>query len=276
MSPAGAEDSTAVRYRSDGSVIPDYTFDHIAASAVYSSAHDLVRFGMFHLGDRVEAARPVLRPETIRQMQRSVAPEAPGLARGLGWAIVENDRGYRRIYHTGSMPGVATILNLYPTEDLAVVVLMNASSTPSRARIADQITAAILPAFAAAMRNAPARPADSSLPSLPTELEGQWNGRVVTYQGSSTLGLNIQKDGTVRARVGSQPESMLEGVGFVNGALTGRLQATIPTNDAARYPHAISMELTPKAARLTGWAAATDSGPQAHFALSSWVELTRR
>jgi CubicO group peptidase (beta-lactamase class C family) len=45
----GLEPFVAQRYDSKQRPIPFYAFDHPGGSAVYSSAHDLVRFGMFHL-----------------------------------------------------------------------------------------------------------------------------------------------------------------------------------------------------------------------------------
>jgi len=39
----------AIRYGDDGRPIPFYNTDHDGASAVYASAHDLIRFGIFHL-----------------------------------------------------------------------------------------------------------------------------------------------------------------------------------------------------------------------------------
>ncbi|MGA7341723.1 MAG: serine hydrolase domain-containing protein, partial [Terracidiphilus sp.] len=41
----GLEKFQAIRYDQKGSPIPFYDFDHPGASAIYSSAHDLVRFG---------------------------------------------------------------------------------------------------------------------------------------------------------------------------------------------------------------------------------------
>ena len=43
------DDFTATRYAPDGTPIPFYGFDHPGGSAVFASAHDLVRFGIFHL-----------------------------------------------------------------------------------------------------------------------------------------------------------------------------------------------------------------------------------
>ena len=50
--PAELQHVTAVRYGPNQTPIPFYTFDHPGASAVFSSAHDLVRFGMFLLHRR--------------------------------------------------------------------------------------------------------------------------------------------------------------------------------------------------------------------------------
>jgi CubicO group peptidase (beta-lactamase class C family) len=58
---APGDDFVAQRYISARSVLPFYDFDHRGASAVYSSARDLLRFGMFHLKDRLPGQRKILR-----------------------------------------------------------------------------------------------------------------------------------------------------------------------------------------------------------------------
>ena len=50
----GLEPYIAVRYAPNGARVPFYTFDHPGGSAVWSSAHDLVRFGMHHLHNTVD------------------------------------------------------------------------------------------------------------------------------------------------------------------------------------------------------------------------------
>lgn len=57
--PTAVAPYAATRYGRDGLPIPLYDFDHPGGSAVYSSAHDLVRFGMFHLKNRLTGARPI-------------------------------------------------------------------------------------------------------------------------------------------------------------------------------------------------------------------------
>src|SRR5262245_37824467 len=109
----GLEPFAAQRYDGKRRPIPFYDFDHRGASAVYSSAHDLVRFGMFHLKDHLSDQKPILKDAIIDLMHQPVAPAQYG----LGWAVTADDNGYLRYQHTGGMPGVATILSLYPTED---------------------------------------------------------------------------------------------------------------------------------------------------------------
>ena len=152
--PAGMEAYAAERYDANQKPIPFYTFDHVGASAVYSSAHDLVRFGMFHLKNRLPDQRPILTPESIDQMHQPVEPASYG----LGFRIAPDDMGYLRFGHTGGMPGVATGMNLFPTENLAIVVLANSGIRPDF--IAQDIAAVLLPRYADSLkvRRDPSRP----------------------------------------------------------------------------------------------------------------------
>src|SRR5438132_1926183 len=52
-------DTVADRYERSGALIPWYDFDHRGASAVYSSAHDLIRFAMFHLEDHLKEQKAI-------------------------------------------------------------------------------------------------------------------------------------------------------------------------------------------------------------------------
>ncbi|MBW3654452.1 MAG: hypothetical protein KY433_12945 [Actinobacteria bacterium] len=61
----------AARYDDgDGTPLAPYRSDHPGSGDVYASAHDMLRFGMFHLGT-LRTARPVLRPATVRAMSAS-------------------------------------------------------------------------------------------------------------------------------------------------------------------------------------------------------------
>lgn len=125
---AGLEPFQAIRYGADGISYPFYDFDHPGGSAVFCSAHDLVRFGMFHLKAHLDDQRTILSDETIDDMQVNTA--APGEAKGygVGWGIIKDNYGYRSVGHGGGMGGVSTSLMIVPAEGIAMVVLANAET----------------------------------------------------------------------------------------------------------------------------------------------------
>lgn len=277
--PRELEAFAAARYDSRNAPIPFYDFDHVGASAVWASARDLVRFAMFHLRDHSPGQRRILADSTILAMQRAATPAAASGTYGLGWFTDESDHGFRRVFHTGSMPGVATILNIYPTEDLAVVVLLNKLDRAARDRIAQEIAAALLPRYAASLRAERARATRATTPppvAAPPELLGEWSGTLRTYQGTVPMSLTIRSEGTVTLMLAGQDSTPLDGVSYRDGNLMGRASGVIPTDDARRYPHTVLLSLRLREGRLLGRATAQTPGEPVHFALSSYVDLARR
>ena len=101
----GLEGQAAVRYGNDGLPISFYDFDHPGASAVFSSARDLVRFGMFHLKAHRPDQKAILSDEAIDEMQSPTAEINSGMGYGVGWRVAEHDLGYRTVSHAGGMGG---------------------------------------------------------------------------------------------------------------------------------------------------------------------------
>jgi len=140
----GLEGFTATRYMPDGAPYPNYETDHAGASAIFASAHDLVRFGMFHLKNHLAVQRRILTDASIDEMHRPTAPEGSTSGYGIGWASQTTDRGLRTIAHSGGLGGVSTSLILLPDDNAAVVVLCNSYSTLP-GRIASEIVAVLAP-----------------------------------------------------------------------------------------------------------------------------------
>jgi hypothetical protein len=286
---AGVGSHAAVRYAADGRALPPYTFDHVGASGVWSSASDLVRFGMFHLGQQSPAFAHVLGDELRESMQLSdVAADAPGFARGLAWAIAEDDNGYRRVSHTGSMPGVATVMNLYPTEGLAVVVLTNLSHSPAVARIAATLAGLTLPGYsarAAERQQATTQAAQAVAPQAASAfpapaLRGTWFGAVILPADRVPMLLQIGDD-SITVRLEDGDPVMLESARYAAGWLTGRADARLLPGEAtpedARERHALTFNLTLRDGnRLAGWVSSITTGQPLYGAVSYRVELTRR
>jgi CubicO group peptidase (beta-lactamase class C family) len=274
--PPGLERQQAVRYGPDGLPLPFYDFDHPGGSAIYSSAHDLVRFGMFHLKAHLADQKAILSDETIERMQQPTAQAggAGGADRGYGagW-FIEKRGGYRTVGHSGGMGGVATLLLLVPSEKIAVAVLTNTGGSLP-ADIAGQILAAMLPGFKAA----PGAKSPEPKPfQPPAELAGDWKGNIETHTRELPLTLRIQPSGDIHVELAGQLQTLLNDADFQAGNLTGRFRGDIGTEDASRRPHFISLDVVLRGDTLNGAATAVSlPGRRAGNALTSWVELKRQ
>ena len=266
----------AVRYDNNLAPIASYAFDHTGGSGVWSSANDLVRFGMFHLRNVAAGPTQILKRATIERMQRPEAPPtSPGQSYGLGWATLENDFGYRRVSHTGGMPGVSTVLNLYPSEEVAIVVLINKSSGAAPGRIAQAIAAAALPAYQPVRGIVGA----SSAITPASGVVGNWSGRVLVLADTLPFTLSVEANGSVRARLGTTETSVAGAALNSGGWFTGRFNAPLRAADATpaadRERIVVNFALRRRGDQLTGWASAVTQGPVAYGAVSYRAELRR-
>lgn len=283
----GLEAYAAARYdRKTQRPIPFYDTDHHGASAIYASAHDLVRFGMFELKDHVPDQRAIV-PDSILDLMHRAGPPAdygmdwpPSFGKyGLGWLVVERD-GLRVWSHSGGMPGVATNLALYPDEDAAIVVLLNTVADPRP--IIEAIEQVALPRYAAAERRWQSE--DSAQAAMaphfepPPELIGEWTGTVRTWERTLPITVTVKPDGDIHARIGDELESVLNHVRWraANGELIGQFAGEIPTSDASRWPHSILLHVRLRGGSLSGQATALTTADPVHFALTSYVSLAKK
>jgi len=246
----------AVRYGTDGLPIPFYDFDHRGASAVYSSAHDLVRFGMFHLKAHLQDQKAILSDETIDEMQTPTVTVKDDAGYGIGWTISE-EAGYSFISHDGGMGGVATRLLLVPSESLVVVVLCNAAQYDLTRLILNEILSVLLPGYrdyrsrveAEEKRKEKEKPA-TFRPS--PELIGKWSGVVHTYKEDIPFDLSIKDNGDVHAKLGEQLTTLLNDASFDDGYLKRRIASDIGTEDVNRLPYHLYVELRHRDKVLNG------------------------
>lgn len=282
----GLEPYAAARYAPDGTRLPFYTFDHPGGSAVFCSPHDLLRFGMFHLGTPLPDQKGIL-PDAARQaMQQPSAAREGAHGYGLGWSVNADDRGYATVSHSGGMSGVSTRLTLVPKERIVVVVLANAScDLPGR--VTGEILGALLPGYgerwAREQAEAAERPKEETPAfSPPAEMLGEWRGVIHTAgagpsgSGERPLWLRFQEDGDVHARVGEQLKTLLNDVRIEGTALWGQMTGELDTEETRDGRHVLQLDLRYRGDRLNG-AAVAHSVPGVRFAkaLSHWVELTR-
>ena len=262
----------AERYDRSQRPVPFYDFDHRGGSAVYSSAHDLIRFGMFHLKNHLPDQRAILSDTTIDLMQRAVPPANYG----LGWIITERE-GARIVSHTGGMPGVQTVLAMYPAEDVAIVVLTN--MVADIGRVYREIERVLLPRYADGRRRA--RVADSTAVAgrapwkTPAELLGEWKGTLRTWERTVPMTVIFQPDGDVHVKIENGLTNLVNNIQWRDSMFVGRLAGTLPTSDAKRWAHDVVLSLRLLPNGLNGMAAAMTTTDPVYFALTSYVSLTR-
>jgi len=191
--PRGLDHLLAERYNYDERPLPFFTFDHVGASSVYSSAHDLVRFAMFHLKNHLADQRAILADTTIDEMHTIVPPSVDY---GLGFSV--RDGGYR-VAHSGGMPGASTLMILYPTRNMALVILANTATRQAAVAqefaIAREISIAVLPEDSAAALRGP-RPSSPPPFVVSPALAGDWSGTVRTYDGTLPMRLPVKSPRT--------------------------------------------------------------------------------
>jgi len=272
----------AVRYAPDGLPIPFYDFDHPGASAVFSSADDLIRFAMFHLKAHLPDQKAILSDDNTDEMQQPTAEIGNGSGYGIGWRISEDEMGYRSVRHSGGMGGVSTVLVLIPSEKLAVVALAN-SSSPLPGLISKEILSALLPEYAKnhALSEAKKKEADdkSQAPAsdFNPELFGKWTGSVHTYKGEIPLTFWFKESGDVHAQLGDQLKTLLNDVTFKDCYLGGRMMGDIGTEDANRRPYHLHVSLKLRGDVLNGAMISMSlPGRRMGNALSHWVEVSKK
>ena len=272
----------AIRYWDSETPLPFYDFDHRGASAVFSSVHDLVRFGMFHLKVGLADQKTVLTDRSIDQMKRPIARRSVSRGYGMGWQILRNRNEPRVVAHSGSMGGVTAWLILVPREKVAVALLAN-TQTDFVQRIGQRILTVLLPEYGQGGAD------DSNVSTtekrtdirgsrskLPRKIDGVWKGVVRTHQGRLPLTLWLRRSSESEGRLDDQPRSTLTKVKFENGRLSAWMDGDIRTEDANRRPYVLVLSLRRRGRLLNGSVTAlSPSSPKLPNALSSWVELKK-
>jgi CubicO group peptidase (beta-lactamase class C family) len=268
--------NAAVRYDSKQRPVAYYDFDHRGASAVFISAHDLVRFGMFHLKDHLKDQQPVLGDRTLDAMKHVETPGDTLNGYGLGWSM-SSEQGYRVVSHTGGMPGVSTTLKLFPEQDVAIAVLANTgAAAPHRAVF--YLAGAVLPRYDARAqdRGTGGGPGQGGF-SPPPALWGEWSGSVRTYDGRNLPFALLIKSDDVHVRLGAEGAlwTALNNGQWRNNLLNGRLVGKITSEEASRFPQDVGISLWYDGVKLMGWAAALTTDEPVTGAMSSYAELTK-
>jgi CubicO group peptidase (beta-lactamase class C family) len=288
----GLEAYAAVRYSDDGLRYPFYDFDHPGGSAVFCSAHDLVRFGMFHCKSPLPDQKRILSDADLDAMQAPAEKGAVGDSYAIGWGINADECGFRVVSHGGGMGGVNTNLALIPSEKLVVAALTN-TNTEFPFRLTQEIFATLLPTYAEKWAVAKAkrekegkkRPKPAPEFKPPPELIGEWKGSVQTYQGEIPFTLWFKRSGDIHAQLGEQLKTLVNKAEYKDDHLGGVMFGDLNTPDANRRPYLLHLDLKRRGEVLNGAVIAISTHTdrtgdvlrrRVGNALSHWAELKKQ
>ena len=265
----------AVRYTRDGKRIPFYEFDHPGASAIYASAHDLVRFAMFHMKEHLEDQQAILEDASLDAMQVPTSGDSKESGYGIGWSSSVHGHGYRMVQHSGGMPGVSTLCSLVPSERLAIVVLSNTSNY-FPGRLSTMILKIMLPEREREEDDGGDRADNEKEAPIPPKFTGTWKGHLVTYRAEIPMVLKVHGADDVHVRLGRQLETLLNGAQFRDGWINGRFASDIGTDDDRGRDYHLHLSVKAEGDVLRGPVSAITLPDQwGSSAVTHWVELRR-
>jgi CubicO group peptidase (beta-lactamase class C family) len=270
----------AVNYTQDMQRIPLYLDSHPGADGNCASAHDLIRFAMFFLQDELEGQEAILTRESIESMWEKEPPSNDRY--GIGWSLDGDERGFQSVYHGGEGPGVDSMMRLFPTEDMAGVILCNCE-LEKLYEIQKAIFAAMIPELGEPEPESEPEPeaedpeSSTELPAEPTEIYGWWVGSITTYDRELKFEVVIDSEG-VRATVEGSPQDVVDLYVLSPTFAMGMFDAKIPTPDNERHPYRNRLEVVREGDRLFGAVISVGSweARAGHYELPSRVELRRR
>jgi CubicO group peptidase (beta-lactamase class C family) len=265
----------AVGYRPDGQREIDYTRNYAPAADVYASAHDLLRFGLFHLKAHLPDQQQILSDKNIDEMKNVTVPMG-NAEYGFGWHIRHDSKGRRQVLHGGASAGADAQFTLVPEEKICVVVLANVTRRFPRA-VTEAITNTILATLLGGKSDDFPTLFPEPLPKtsgLPGKLEGKWKGTVHTHQANLNLTIWCQPNGELQVQLGRQAKTAIREARLAGTAFSGKLDGDIGTDDAGRRPYELEWNATLRGDVLNGTLYATTKTTRA-LRLGYWVELHR-
>lgn len=243
----------------------------------YASAHDLLKFGMFHLKDHLPTQQSILSDSSMVLMQTALEPLSEFR---LPWLVLDYE-GTPALVFTGAS---GTIIALIPEADLAIVVLANRlqADTP---RISRWIADLILDDFDKSQRIPTTIQVHSKVqPGTLSrgELIGTWKGAIMTHERLLPVELSFSRLGSPQMRSvnddgswGSWFETMSSLRGnYSGGIFSAYFPIRFPLEATKGYDHWTWIYVGQEGDTLQGYAVAHAAGGP-HFGLPYFIRLHR-
>jgi hypothetical protein len=185
------------------------------------------------------------------ELHKPVFTGPTGVATTFGWFCAHLKSGIPVIFKNGGDPGVATILYMIPSEQLACLVLTNRSDGRELAeRVCNQVFASYLPEWH--------QPEGTCAPSPSRFLAsrgigGRWHGGLTNGGANMHVRLNIESGDSASFAIGDKPAEQISGMQSEGVAFTGTSTGLIESADAIRTAaRTLKIKLIPNEGRLVG------------------------
>jgi len=249
-------------------------------SGMYSTAGDLVRFGMLHLKRHLSGQKRILSDAGIDLLRTCREPGVKITSRTLAWDVQE-DYGYQAVMHGGGGPGMHNYLYMIPSEDLVIAYMSNAQY-PSSTPVLVELLAAAVPKFSALDRFKGRR-----WPQWPVLDEkawrGEWAGKISGPKGTCRVAVVFDAAGSPKMRIEGDGEAgpwlaPNRSVQKNYGRVLYRFDARIPYLIPFAEHDEVIITFLPLGEKLIGSASAAkekDFGRGENYVLPQYFELTR-
>lgn len=279
----------ALKYNMDGIKLPDVSNNTAGAGNIYASVHDLVSFGMFHLG-QIQTAKPILSEKFIHLManfknEHTLYSINHETFYGLGWYKQRNDSS-PVIWHEGGMPGASSMLKLFPNEGVSIVVITNTYNYPFVREITDELTKVMIPEHHMLPIN---EMADYKYYTADSTFYGIWAGNIIVEGRQIPTSLTINKDEIVLDYSDLTLKSFLTDnqplphksillYGMINqNYFLGTTTGVLPVKHIRKQlSHLLILKLLKENRSLTGFATLMAAADREYYAYPFYVNLKKK
>lgn len=179
------------------SALAPYHFLPYGGGGYYSTAEDLIQYGLFYLKHVQEHQAKILRDETIDLMHNYEAG-AEGLFQ-IGWFNSGNT-----IISNGNITGANSMILLVPTEDIAIVCLTNTHENSYADQLAFQILNHLLPEFDMGINPQKYAQIYETPYQGDERLLGTWSGHLHSPDKQLPVRMIFDKDSSIHVQIGDQ------------------------------------------------------------------------
>ena len=202
----------------------------------------------------------ILDERWIEELHKPVFVGRSGVATTFGWFLAHLKSGVPVILKNGGQQGVATVLYMIPSENLACLVLTNRADARELAHsVCDQILVSYLPEWIAPEENADLPP---SRFVVTREFGGRWAGMLTDGGANMRVKLDIESGDSATLALDEKPAEKITEMQSEGIAFTGTSTGLIESDDAIRNKaKTLKIKLIPHEGKLVGRIIAEDGKP---------------